>query len=538
MKEYHDIFISVLLHHPPLNIPLRRSTSLLAMALYKCWLFVQIQKKEHTTLPLQIDDLKEEVRQDQSKKKGKEEEYVLIVVSCLHLAGILNETNCNERMCKKWWSVVDVTFIHWSTITSMMLQHCYSSTILDNLTTSKWISILLDLNLPFEIQPLHPTIILTHHEFMAIQYQENLGQGSFGKVVSVQIGDPKSLHTTVALKISKHLHVSLKELYMWNWLLSPEKQQDDLDDDRRKKNIIPLKSVYFSSSLKRTFLMMEQAYSTLSHWLNEQKNCLQESIQQHIMISLVDALHYVHHKGVVHRDLTLNNILVFLMEGNENLIQVKISDWGCGRINLCEGPMSTELCALHFRSPEYLLGVCDSWIIAQQSDIFSLGIIFYTLYHGSPLVTENNREDQWNKYCDIYGWPNVTIIIESIEKLFTSFILGYNHHMPSSTQYESTLWKSYLYVHYKNNNKYMQEVDSDKYMQEDFDDDHEEEEEDTLFLWIMDEMERFRTISIRRKETMEKWWVKLLFRMIDMEPLLRPTIDEVYEEFYRNQLKR
>ena len=49
-----------------------------------------------------------------------------------------------------------------------------------------------------------------------------------------------------------------------------------------------------------------------------------------IMLQILNAISYIHSKGVVHRDLNLDNILIIK---NEDEIVVKIIDFTSGKLN-------------------------------------------------------------------------------------------------------------------------------------------------------------------------------------------------------------
>jgi serine/threonine protein kinase len=109
-----------------------------------------------------------------------------------------------------------------------------------------------------------------------------------------------------------------------------------------------------------------------------------------IFLTACDCLAYAHGKGVIHRDLKPQNILV----GDYG--QVLICDWGLAKVTaiddivisddslpLANPDFTNEGLAVGtpaFMSPEQAAG--DSHIVDERSDIYSLGVILYELLTG------------------------------------------------------------------------------------------------------------------------------------------------------------
>ena len=88
---------------------------------------------------------------------------------------------------------------------------------------------------------------------------------------------------------------------------------------------------------------------------------------------VADALECAHSQGVIHRDLKPSNIL--LTEDGH----AKIADFGVARLNLSELTATGQILGTPaFMSPEQLNGEP----VDERSDLFSLGVILYTLLTG------------------------------------------------------------------------------------------------------------------------------------------------------------
>ncbi|KAH8924627.1 Pkinase-domain-containing protein [Atractiella rhizophila] len=83
---------------------------------------------------------------------------------------------------------------------------------------------------------------------------------------------------------------------------------------------------------------------------------------------------YIHSMGVVHRDLKLENVLL------DGMLNVKIADFGFGREFEGRRMLETFCGTTGYAAPEMLAG---KKYAPEEVDIWSLGIIFYTLLTGS-----------------------------------------------------------------------------------------------------------------------------------------------------------
>lgn len=102
-----------------------------------------------------------------------------------------------------------------------------------------------------------------------------------------------------------------------------------------------------------------------------------ETDARHIMRQLCEALAHCHDRGVIHRDLKLDNVLV-----RRPMLQVKLADFGISR-TYCAGQECTpSMCPPVFMAPELLWGTL-AYTCAM--DMWSLGILMLKLVSGRYL---------------------------------------------------------------------------------------------------------------------------------------------------------
>src|SRR6266581_8535373 len=99
----------------------------------------------------------------------------------------------------------------------------------------------------------------------------------------------------------------------------------------------------------------------------------------HLFIPLVQAIAYIHRRGVIHRDLKPTNILLDEQDGQ---LYVRLIDFGIASVqgSTASPPLTTagnELGTIAYMAPERMSGVA-----APSNDIFSLGVILYQMLTG------------------------------------------------------------------------------------------------------------------------------------------------------------
>ena len=192
--------------------------------------------------------------------------------------------------------------------------------------------------------------------------QNETGRGSYGTVYKGEFdGRP------VAVKI---LHSTLLEDRRNDRILREFEKESSILKALDHSNIVKLLGTFWDDEEGgRPLLVMEYHEENLKEYLARNKGKLSLGRQLEIAQEVTEGLRFLHEQNIVHRDLTLKNILV----GADG--HVRIGDFGQSKLlsDLREDMETTQPGTVAYMPPEALTH--DSTYNA-TIDVFSLGVVF------------------------------------------------------------------------------------------------------------------------------------------------------------------
>ncbi|XP_023268647.1 serine/threonine-protein kinase PLK4 [Seriola lalandi dorsalis] len=132
---------------------------------------------------------------------------------------------------------------------------------------------------------------------------------------------------------------------------------------------------YFEDS-NYVYLVLEMCHNgEMTRYLKERKMPFSEDEARHFMHQIVKGMLYLHTHGILHRDLTLSNLL---LTSNMN---IKIADFGLATQLKLPNEKHFTMCGTpNYISPE----VATRSAHGLESDVWSLGCMFYAFLMGRP----------------------------------------------------------------------------------------------------------------------------------------------------------
>uniref|UniRef100_A0A915K1F9 Protein kinase domain-containing protein n=1 Tax=Romanomermis culicivorax TaxID=13658 RepID=A0A915K1F9_ROMCU len=216
--------------------------------------------------------------------------------------------------------------------------------------------------------------------------EKRLGRGSFGEVY-------------LALEKSTQIKKAIKIVDLYTL------KKNGIDCTERIENEINLQPKLFHNNIvkmEKCFKEDHRIYMVLEYCENEtlrkyvlqrrndgNKTCLSEFKIASYTKQLLSAVAYLHRKMIVHRDLSDNNVLL-----TENYRTVKICDFGLSKqLDCSQNGAKTFAGTPNYMAPE--IGSGNEY--STETDIYSLGCIFYFMFKGEVQSLYPKREEKHNR---------------------------------------------------------------------------------------------------------------------------------------------
>ncbi|KAL2939979.1 CBL-interacting serine/threonine-protein kinase 25 [Bienertia sinuspersici] len=239
-----------------------------------------------------------------------------------------------------------------------------------------------------------------------------LGEGNFGKVYK-----SKNLTTqeTVAIKM-----INKEEVKKQGMIEQVKKEISAMHVVNKHPNIVELKEVMATKS--NIYLVLEYVgggdlYTKI---INQGK--FDENLARRFFQQIITAVDFCHSRGVCHRDLKLENILL-----DSNGLDLKICDFGLATIlkqmnNSSNNDvlLNTACGAFSYMAPEIIKG--DKYD-GKKVDIWSCGVILYILFAGYPPFQDENRMRMlWKITTCKFEFPRG--IVKEVEDLIMKILVS------------------------------------------------------------------------------------------------------------------
>ena len=210
--------------------------------------------------------------------------------------------------------------------------------------------------------------------FKSIQLlkDQTLGIGSYGKVCKAECDDllcaAKLMHETLFDPTAQQLIAPQREHRL---PMKRFEQECDFLSTIRHPNIVQYLGIYQDPDTGLPALLMELMDDSLTHFLESSSQPIPYYIQVNICHDVTRALSFLHSNGIIHRDLSSNNVLLI---GN---VRAKVTDFGMARFG-DQNPRATQLTFTMCPGTDVYMppeAVLDKPVYTEKIDCFSFGVI-------------------------------------------------------------------------------------------------------------------------------------------------------------------
>jgi len=207
-----------------------------------------------------------------------------------------------------------------------------------------------------------------------------LGKGAYGKVYQVKkVRDPSSEQIYAMKSIKKSKLCAGK-----TGIHHVKTEKDILVAISQKPNPFLIKLFCSFETKTRLYFVQEFCPGGDLFRLMKIQTLLSEEDAKFYLSEVVIALEYLHHQGIVYRDLKTENVMLD-KDGHVNLI-----DFGLSKIRMFDDRLTKTFCGtLEHMAPEVMLRICG---YGKPADWWSFGVFtFELLTGGSPFHSKQDR---------------------------------------------------------------------------------------------------------------------------------------------------
>jgi polo-like kinase 1 len=171
---------------------------------------------------------------------------------------------------------------------------------------------------------------------------------------------------------------------------------------------------YFEDT-DNVYILLEMCTNQSLNELIKRRKTLTEIEVQCYTIQLIKALKYLHSHRIIHRDLKLGNLFL------TDKMELKVGDFGLATKLEFEGERKRTVCGTpNYIAPEILDGKCGH---SYEVDIWSLGVIIYTLIIGKPPFETQDVKTTYKRIkMNSYTFPERAVISDAAKSLITDIL--------------------------------------------------------------------------------------------------------------------
>jgi hypothetical protein len=166
----------------------------------------------------------------------------------------------------------------------------------------------------------------------------------------------------------------------------------------------------YTSHETQRYIVSELMSTDLRTYLDEKKKNAGQGpplpllVAIDIMLQVAEAMKYLHGRGVMHRDLKSNNVLINVVEnedeGISSSVQAKLTDFGESKLTLRDSRFTTKMVgATRWRAPEVFEDEQNPETYTKSADVYSFAVIFSEVLTGETPFSDIKHMEIFKSVC-------------------------------------------------------------------------------------------------------------------------------------------
>lgn len=230
-----------------------------------------------------------------------------------------------------------------------------------------------------------------------------LGKGGFAKCYEITPQDnPKNI--IMAAKIVQKASLNKSR--------AKQKLMSEIKIHRSITHQYVVKFEHFFEDAENVYILLELCTNQSLNELLRRRKRLHEIEVKCFSMQMINALQYLHAHRIIHRDLKLGNLFI------NDKMEIKLGDLGLATKLDFDGERKRTICGTpNYIAPEVLEGKSGH---SYEVDIWSLGVIIYTLIIGKPPFETSDVKTTYRRIrMNSYSFPEHVLISDAAKDLIS-----------------------------------------------------------------------------------------------------------------------